>query len=371
MKQHRKKIIFSIILVGVIIYFDACKLYRFTVYNFSDITDYKIFPERKLDKPDSAFIFHKAVSPMLPSTQDLKYPAQSLEKLLQQNNTVAFIIIKDDSIHYENYFHDYDASSIVASFSMAKSVVSLLIGIAIDEGYILSANEKVTKYIPELEKNGFGDVTIKHLLQMTSTLDFKESYYNPFGEAASFYYGTRLRKDIAKLKLKAQPSAYYEYTSGSTQLLGLVLERALSDKSITQYLQEKIWQPLQMEYDASWSIDRKNDGLEKAFCCLNARAKDYAKLGRLMLQNGKWNDRTIVSESWINKIKGRDISDGAVPYYQYQFWKNTTGNELLFQGHLGQYIYINPDKDLLVIRLGKDKGKLHWKRLFSDLSSFY
>src|SRR5690606_23210245 len=188
--KHWKKILTLLFLAGTVIYLDARKLGRFIFYNFSDITDYKIFSSRALKKSANPFLFPKAAAPDIPATADLKYNHyNSLESLLEENNTVAFIIIKDDSIQYEQYFNNYDATSIVASFSMAKSVTSLLTGIAIQEGYIQSEHDKVITYIPELEKNGFGNTTIKHLLQMTSTLDFNESYFNPFGEAASFYYG--------------------------------------------------------------------------------------------------------------------------------------------------------------------------------------
>ena len=116
---------------------------------------------------------------------------------------------------------------------------------------------------------------------MTSGVKFKESYVNPFGDAGSFYYGRNLRKQIGKMKLKNEPGKRFEYISGNTQLLGLVLERSLKGKTITQYLQDKLWTPLGMEYDASWIIDKKKNGLEKTFCCLNARARDFAKIGRL------------------------------------------------------------------------------------------
>ena len=128
---------------------------------------------------------------------------------------------------------------------------------------------------------------------MTSGLDFKESYFNPFGHAATFYYGTNLRKAIKKLKLKNEPGKDFDYVSGNTQFLGLILERALKNKSITKYLEEKIWIPLEMEYDATWSLDRKRNGLEKTFCCLNARARDFAKIGRLFLNKGM--NRTMIT----------------------------------------------------------------------------
>ena len=143
---------------------------------------------------------------------------------------------------------------------MAKSVISILIGIAIDDGLIKSVNEPITNYIPELKQSGFEKVTIEHLLQMTSGLDFNESYVSPFSEASSYYYGTNLRKAILKLKLKREPEQEFEYTSGSPQILGLILERVIKKKTVTKDLEEKLWIPLGMEYEASWSLDSKKNG---------------------------------------------------------------------------------------------------------------
>ncbi|MBX9449405.1 MAG: beta-lactamase family protein [Taibaiella sp.] len=151
---------------------------------------------------------------------------------MEESNTVAFLIIRNDSIRLEQYANEYEASSPIASFSMAKSFTSVLIGMAIEDGWIQSEEDLVIRYIPELKDNGFEQVTIRHLLQMTSGLDFNESYYSPFSEAADFYYGTRLRRAILNLKLKNPPGIQFEYTSGNTQLLGLVLERALRDRTI-------------------------------------------------------------------------------------------------------------------------------------------
>jgi len=148
---------------------------------------------------------------------------------------------------------------------MAKSVTSILIGIAIDDGLITSVEEPLTTYIPELKENGFDQVNLEHLLQMTSGLKFSESYYNPFGTVATFYYGRRLRKAIEKLELENPPGVGFDYTSGEAQLLGLVLERALNGQTVSSYLEEKLWKPLQMEYDASWSIDKKKTDWRKPF----------------------------------------------------------------------------------------------------------
>lgn len=153
---------------------------------------------------------------------------------------------------YESYFNNYEQDDIVPSFSMAKSFTSLLIGCAIEDGYIKNVNESVTNYVPELQSAGFDEVKISHVLKMTAGIDIDESYVNPFGHAAAIYYGRKLRRQFFKYELKNEPGLHFEYTSGTTQLLGLILERALNDScTITSYFNSKIWGPLEIEYFAS------------------------------------------------------------------------------------------------------------------------
>jgi CubicO group peptidase (beta-lactamase class C family) len=289
------------------------------------------------------------------------------DRYLEDSKTVAFLVIQNDTIKYENYFNKYNQSSVSSSFSMAKSILSILIGIAIDDGLIKSVNEPITNYIPELKKNGFDKVTIEHLLQMTSGLDFDESYISPFSEASSYYYGTNIRNAISKLKLKNEPGQEFEYTSGSPQILGLILERVINGKTVTQYLEEKLWIPLGMEYEASWSLDRKKNGLEKTFCCINARARDFAKIGRLYLNKGHWDNKQIVSEAWVKKSTKIESLNGSAPYYQYQWWIPNKSS-FMAEGHLGQFIYANPSKKLIIVRLGEKHGGVVWWSIFDRLS---
>lgn len=365
-RQYRKYRIVALMIFAALL-LTSCQLGRYVFYNFADISDYKKFQTRALIADSLHFNFQ--------STNSGRFPKQgngiAFDKYLSKNKTVAFLIIKNDTIQYENYFRGYNQESIIPSFSMAKSVTSILIGCAIDEGLIKSVDEPITNYIPELTKNGFDKVRIKHLLQMTSGIKFNESYVNPFGDAASFYYGLNLRKEIGKMKLKSEPGKKFEYASGNTQLLGLVLERSLKGKTITSYLQEKIWTPLGMEYDASWSIDRKKDGLEKTFCCLNARARDFAKIGRLYKNKGKWNGKQIISEKWVEESTKSDTTEASVKYYQYQWWLPTPNEDFMAAGILGQYIYVNPSKDLIIVRLGKNGGKVNWWTIFKSLAKEY
>jgi len=356
---------------GFLLLVSSCKVGRYFVYNFADIQDHKKFHNREVQKGQRTFEFAVGESGRYPKSITIKEREYDFESYLGNNKTVAFLIIQNDSIQFERYFRKYDQASIVPSFSMAKSVTSILIGCAIDDKLIQSVDEPITNYLPELKKRGFDAVTIEHVLQMTSGLDFNESYVNPFGDAATFYYGTNLRKSVAKMKLKNTPGAGFDYVSGNTQLLGLILERALQGKTVSDYLQEKLWIPLEMEYDASWSIDRKKNGLEKTFCCLNARARDFAKIGRLYLNKGLWNGKRIVSEAWVNQSTKLDTSKGSAWFYQYQWWLPTAQGDFMAVGILGQYIYVHPEKNLIIVRLGKNHGQAKWREVLVQLAAGY
>lgn len=361
----------------VLLSLSSCKLARFAFYQKSNITDHKIFPNREISAANEKFEFyrrgsHIKIDSLTITINDSKKKTTqkirtSFEDYLTENETVAFLIIRNDTILYENYFDDYNEESIVNSFSMAKSYVSALIGCAIEDGYIESTAQAITDFLPELKENGFEAITIDHLLDMRSGIKFSENYLNPFGEVASFYYGTNLRKQLSRLKLEKTPGSETNYRSVDTQLLGLIIERALKERTLTQYLEEKLWLPLGMEYDASWSIDRKKNGLEKAYCCLNARARDFAKFGRLYLNKGNWNGTQIVPESWVVESTKKDLTKGDDWYYNNQWWIYESGIYAA-EGHLGQFTSVHPDNNMVFVRLGHDYGKTdNWPGLFRSL----
>lgn len=299
----------------------------------------------------------------------------AFDAFLEKYRTEAFLVIQRDTIVYERYFKGYDPAHLHTSFSMAKSVVSMLIGCAIADGMITNVDQRVTDFIPELEKNGFGKVTVKDLLQMTSGLKFNESYINPFGDAATFYYGRRLYKSMAKMKLKGPPKEHFEYQSGSSQLLGWVLERALRKagdlRTITAYANDKLWAPLGMEYPATWSTDRKKDGIEKTFCCINAPARDFAKLGSLYLHQGEWRGKQLVPKAWVAQSTRVDSANGSAWFYQYQWWLPSTEGDFEAEGILGQYIYVDPARELVIVRLSTNYGKVDWTPVLQSLAKAY
>jgi CubicO group peptidase (beta-lactamase class C family) len=358
-----KKIVWLLLLSPALL-MQSCLVGRYVWYNFSNITDYKIFPSRPLSKSDTPFRFAEAPKSERIGTARVA----KIDSVVSANNSVAFLIIRNDSLLMERYYQQYDAGSTVASFSMAKSYTSALIGAALADGLIQSVEEPITNYLTELKgRQGFDQIKIRHLLQMTSGIKSSESYYNPLGQAAKLYYGRNLRGYLSRLKTDYAPGTKFAYRSVNTQLLGLIIERA-TKKNVTDYMNEKIWSYLNAEYDATWSIDKKKNGLEKTFCCINAKARDFAKFGRLFLHEGRWNGQQLLPQEWITESTTSSKTEGAVEYYGYQWWISRKG--FYADGLHGQYIYVNRAKNLIIVRLGKSEGKIPWYSFFDQLSEY-
>ncbi|MFX0556481.1 serine hydrolase domain-containing protein [Maribacter sp. CXY002] len=350
----------------------CCTATEIVYHNFSSVTDHKLFPNRELIASESTYHFTNGldatrVPKRINYSDKINIP---LDGFLESNKTAAFLIIKKDTLIMENYYNGYNESSILLSFSMSKSFFSILIGCAIEDGYIKSVEQSVTDFVPELKKNGFKRVTIEHLLQMTSGMAYTETD-TPFSNLPRFYYGKNLKKRLFKLRLKEKPGSRFQYNSGESQLLGLILERALKTQTITEYMQDKIWEPLGMEYSGLWSLDRADHGLEKVFCCLGATARDFAKFGRLYLHKGNWNGEQLVPRHWVEQSTKIDSTEGSAWNYQYQWQLVSKENgDYLASGHHGQYLYVHPKRRLIIVRLGEKKGvgKKTWIEIFVNLS---
>jgi len=337
----------------------------------SDMNDYKKFSNNYIYK-DSNYVFqfyknNKNISLeySLPGyLSNNKY--KTIEKLIDKTGTLSFLIIRNDTIIYEKYYSDKTQEQIFPSFSVSKSYISSLIGIAIDEGYIKSVNQTISDYLTEFKDKNIGQITIENLLNMKTGLSFNENYSNPFGDIAKYYYGKNLKKFIKHLKVKEVQGKKYEYVSVSTIILSLILEKATGVKT-DEYLQNKLWKPLGMEYDASWSVDSKKHNVVKAFCCLNARTIDYAKLGRLYLNKGKWNGKQIISEQWINKSIEYSKDSTSSFYYNYQ-WRVGYKGDFFAKGALGQFIYVYPAKNIIIVRNANEYGIDNWQDIFRFVS---
>lgn len=344
----------------------SCYVGRFFYYNYADVNDYHKFPKVPINRNKDVFQFIDDGKRVVLSQMTLENKTLPFDTYLSENKTLSFLIIQNDSIKYEYYDEDYDSSSIFPSFSMAKSVVSALVGVAIDEGAITDENDLVIHYLPELDKS-LSPVTLRDLLDMRSGIRYNESYSNPWADMPKYYYGTNLRKYILKLKAAEAPDMHYHYQSVNTLLLALCVEKA-THMQINQYLEQKLWKPMGMEYDASWSIDSRRSNTVKAFCCLNARTIDFAKIGRLYLKKGNWNGTQLISEKWINKSLTitNDSKDSRGYSYVYQ-WRVLPTGQFFAKGILGQYIYCNPKTNLIIVRLGKSDSGLDWVKVFQKL----
>jgi CubicO group peptidase (beta-lactamase class C family) len=278
--------------------------------------------------------------------------------------TIAYLIIKNDSIIHEQYWDGYGADSKSNSFSMAKTFVSILIGIAIDEGKIKNVDQAVADFLPEFKEGENAQLKIKDLLTMSSGIDFDEDYVSPLAYPAAAYYGKDLKKLTLKYHVTETPGKVFKYLSGNSELLAFVLEKA-TGKTLSDYMSEKLWKPIGAKNTALWSLDHK-DGVEKAYCCFNSNARDFARIGQLFLDSGKCNNQQIVSFEYVsNSIKLADLKDNEGKQndkYGYAWWiiPNYKNHYIYYaRGILGQYIVCVPDKNMVIVRLGKKREKRH------------
>ena len=285
-----------------------------------------------------------------------KIPSQYVGDI-ERMKTIAYLIIKDDSIRHEEYWGGYSDTSHTSSFSMAKTFISILVGIAIEEGKIKSLDQSIGDFLPEYKEGSKSKVTIRHLLTMSSGINFDESYINPIGFAAEAYYGDDLRKLIFKYDAEGEPGKQFEYLSGNTQLLGFVLSKSVG-MSVSDYASDKLWKPVEAEYDAYWSLDHK-EGDEKAYCCFNSNARDFARIGKLYLDSGRWDTTQVVHENYVlESIQPAPTLDGDEKNnrYGYSWWlmPEYKGHNIFYaRGILGQYIIMIPDENMIIVRLGK------------------
>lgn len=282
-------------------------------------------------------------------------PTNKLESTHQELGTVAYLVIKNDSIWHEKYYDNYTKDSKSNSFSVVKSMVSAMLGKAIMQGHIKSLNQPVSDFIPEFKEGLAAQTTVGDLSSMASGTNWDEAYYSPFSITTRAYFDDDLRKVVLGLKVVEQPGKAFKYASGDTQLLGIVLERA-TGKSLSQYLSEHFWKPLGANNEALWQVDSEGSGMEKAFCCLASNAQDFARFGKLYKDYGKWNGVALLDSAFVAKSITPRFKES--PEYGYGWWLHTKGSKSFFmmRGHLGQYIIVQPDDNVIIVRLGHQKS---------------
>lgn len=349
------RVLLTIMLVFAIIYiFLPAYVQQALIHQTPDIDDYKIFYNRTIQAgtPQPWQLHEKYNSFKI---------AEADRALIESFNTVAFLVIQDQKIVYEEYWDGYSKESLSNSFSAGKSVVSLLIGIALDEGYIKSLDQKVMEFVPEYNTPENKNLSVKDVLTMSSGLNWDESYSSPFSLTTKAYYGTDLPAIIKELKVVEQPGKVFKYLSGNTELLAMIVQAA-TGKSISEFASEKIWKNIGAEHDALWNLDREN-GTEKAYCCFNTNARDFARFGQLVINNGSWDSTQIISSTYLTEATSpanwlRDEDGSTVDYYGYQYWiLHHQGLTIPYmRGILGQYIMAIKDKNAVVVRLGHDRS---------------
>lgn len=274
----------------------------------------------------------------------------ALSDVLNRTKSVAFFVAQNDSILQEHYWDNYSVNSQSNSFSMAKSVVTMLTQIAIQKGILSGWDQKVKTFLPELKGEYADELELWHLSTMSSGLLWDEKYKDPFSITAKAYYGSDIKKLMLELPIVDKPGEKHNYQSGSTQLLGLVLLEA-SDMTLAEMASEWLWKPLQAKNTALWHTD--DEGVELAYCCFNSNARDFARFGKLMLNSGNWNGRQILDSSFVEMA----VEPNLAPFYSYSFWLDDShGTPIFYQrGILGQYIISIPEFNLLIVRLGHQR----------------
>lgn len=377
------RFLFAFSILFLLVFFSDCYLKQGFKYRKFDPKDATKIPALPINKGEKG-VFHYKIRQETLNESWVKY----LDTALSHSKTYAFLVIRNDSLLYENYLGNWKEDQLFPSYSVAKSFTSALVGIALNEGKIKSLNDPITNYLPELltSDNRFKLVTIQHILDMRSGIKFNENYPNIFADVWKMGFSPDLAQYVQHLKIEKPAGGKFEYKSINSQLLGMVVERAVG-KPLSSYLSEKIWQPLGMESSALWSVDDKKRQTVKGFCCINAIARDYAKFGSLYLHNGNWQGKQIIPESWVSVSSSPNtlIANG---FYKNQWWmtrrfqtfkdsisaeeacSKTNGcvfkseknkfvvvpdkmQAFIAKGILGQYIYVNPETHVVIVRLGK------------------
>lgn len=284
--------------------------------------------------------------------------------------TSSFLVFWRDSLLFEEY-REGDTATVSNSFSIAKSITAILIGCAIDDGYIRSVDQPVSDFLPEFTEGINGALTVRHLLEMTSGIPFGESYNSPFGYMAKAYFGSDLKAATMRYRVGREPGTLWAYEGGNTALLGMILQRA-TGKTPSEYCQDRVWSKLGAEGDAFWNLDRA-DGLEKSFSGFYATPRDFARLGMLFMHGGVWGSDTLLSSSFVERalipIMIPDEKQDRCDWYGWHWWLgNHDGLDMfLCRGLRGQYIVCIPDLELIMVRTGHLQSKERVRHMPADL----
>lgn len=344
---------------------------RGIVWGGSKYDDWKRFPNRVVHASENPVYFGIEETDIF---GDFYIDDLPLEDFLEVTNTTAFIVLRGDALLYEGYFNDSSREGIQSSFSVAKSFASTLVGIAIEEGFIGSLDDHITTYIPELLERDqrFGNITLRHLLEMTSGLRFERDESNPFSDDFITSHSPDMRKAALESEIVETAGQRFHYNDYNPLLIGMVLERA-TGMSVAEYLETRLWGPMGAEGVGSWDLDSENSGFERMSVGINGRAIDFAKLGWLYLHGGKNGSRQVIPVAWIEEMTSAEdaIITGQgehANYYQNYWWLDVENEAYYAEGNFCQWIYVYPAADLVLVRNGMDCGGAYWTKLLGEIA---
>ena len=370
-----------LILLGLVIYgpkairvynvvhlFDQDKI----VNNFINMD--KVFPSKPIKASSNPHIFNVRTFD-LPEFYELEGKQHNLAEALDYFKSDGLIVLQNGDLIYENYWQGNSQNQPHISWSVAKSFLSALIGIAYHDGLIEDLNDPITKYLEDFQATGYANIPVKDILQMSSGIIFNEDYadynsdINKFARALA--QGTSMRDFAKKLENGKEPGTFNHYVSIDTQMLAMLLEE-VTGKTVSQNLEEKIWTKIGMENDAYYMVD--DTGMEWALGGLNATLRDYAKFGLLYLNKGAWNGKQIVPEDWVNashSLKEPHLQPGDNELssntwgYGYQWWvPGFPETDYLAAGIYNQYIYIDPITKVVIAKTSSNY-KFNQERQYS------
>ncbi len=271
---------------------------------------------------------------------------------MKGQRSAALLIVHDGRLRLERYGLGFDGSGRWTSFSVAKSITSTLVGAAIKDGFINSLDDKVVVYIPELKGSAYDDVNVRQLLTMTSGVKWNEDYADPESDVAQFNKHQpeegveALVSYMSKLPREAPPGTRWHYSTGETNLVGTLVQRATT-KPLASYLAEKVWGPAGMEQQATWILSKT--GKEIGGCCIQASPRDYARMGLFILSGARVNGQSIVPDGWWAEATTRRAATGnAGRGYGYLWWTYDDGSYAA-RGIFGQGIFIDPKRKLVIV----------------------
>ncbi|TMM56798.1 serine hydrolase [Maribacter algarum] len=329
------------------------------VERFRAIEDY--FPTREIMPSGNPVSILKKNLIDLPETYIFNGKSHKTEDLIQETDITGLMVLKNDTILFEKYYQENTPEDHTIGWSVTKSIVSALVGIALKEGHIKGVNDSVNQYLPELKGSAYEHVTIKNLLQMSSGVSWNEDYsdsdsdINRFGRTLAL--GRSFESFVKTLKYDKPQGTFNRYNSSDTQVLGMIVSRA-TGTTVSNYLEKKLWQPLGMERKGYWVID--NQGNEFAAAGLSASLVDYAKFGLLFLHEGNWNGKQLIPKKWVSQsitpdaphlLPGENENSNNDFGYGFQWWVFEGGEgEYAAMGIYNQLIYINPKRNIIIVK---------------------